>query len=59
MKAQVITQYTMVEAKSKPKRINRQRTEQLGDCLVCKVWFAMFAAFALGTCLAVLFLPWQ
>ena len=59
MRAETITRYTLCEAKVKPRKINRTRTEQLGDSLVCKVWVGMFAAFALGTCLAAMFMDWK
>ncbi len=31
MRAETITRYTLCEAKVKPRKINRTRTEQLGD----------------------------
>jgi hypothetical protein len=31
----------------------------MGDSLVCKVWFAMFAMFAMGTIVGLLMFGWQ
>jgi hypothetical protein len=33
--------------------------ERMGDSLVCKVWFAMFATFAMGTIVSLLLFGWR
>ena len=38
---------------------NRKRVERMGDSLVCKVWFVMFAMFAMGTIVGLLLFGWR
>ena len=66
MRQATITRVALVAAQ-KPSKVSNvfqlenkwKRVERMGDSLVCKVWFAMFATFAMGTIVSLLMFGWQ